>query len=118
MPSPEGRLLFSIQLSNPFLRLTGKSSPRSSATCRQCGATRFQPDAAALGLRWGIRLPRTARDLCCSWVSAASYSFAVADRGDGVPDRQILNRYPRPSPRRDSIYNSLPDRSSFLSIVS
>ena len=34
----------------------------------------------------------------CSWVLAASCSFAVADRGDGVPDRQTLNLYPRPRP--------------------
>ena len=56
----------------------------------------FPARCSGLGLRWGIRSPRTARDLRCSWVSAASFSFAVADRGDGVPDRQTLNLYPRP----------------------
>ena len=40
---------FNIQHSSPFLRLTGKSSQRPNATftCRQYGATRFQPDTAS-----------------------------------------------------------------------
>lgn len=38
----------------------------------------------------------------CFWISAAACSVTIANRGDGTPDRQTLDRYPTPSPLPDS----------------
>ena len=73
------------------------------------GLVRFSPVERTSRAPDYAELTPNGRFQLWSYVEDGSSTFAVADRGDGVPDRQILNRYPRPSPRRDSIYNLVPD---------
>ena len=68
----------------------------------------FPTRCSGLGLDGGLDRHGPRETCVVPGGSAASCFFAVADRGDGVPDRQILNPYPCPLPHRDSKYNLVP----------
>jgi len=80
---------------------------------RMQGLVRFSPVERTSRAPSYAELTPNGRFQLWSYVEDGSSTFAVADRGDGVPDRQTLNRYPHPCPRRDSTHNSDGSADSF-----
>ena len=92
-----GRVTFQHPALQSILCLTGKSSPRSSARSPAGNADRHVSNQMQRLWDSDGGLDRHGPRVTCvvPGGSAASCSLAVADREDGVPDCQILNRYPR-----------------------